>query len=127
MKKLLLILICLFVSFEVKSQIKSGDIYSCITTNVIGVIDHKVVTFDTFKFNVFVDSERLVIINGDEEMEFKNKVVFKSNMVFFRRDMGIHQIILSSELDGTKIVDVSETLVGPTGGTIRTGKCVLEE
>ena len=82
MKKILLILICLFVSFEVKSQIKDGDIYSCITTNVIGVIDHKVVTFDTLKFNVFVDSERLLIINGDEETEFKNKVVYSKIQLY---------------------------------------------
>ena len=127
MKKILLILICLFVSFEVKSQIKDGDIYSCITTNVIGMKGHKVVTFDTFKFNVFVNSERLVLIMGDEEKEFKNKVFFKSNMSHFSRSMGINQIILRSKLDGTKIVDLYETMVGPDGGSIMSGKCVLEE
>ena len=127
MKKILLILICLFVSFEVKSQIKDGDIYSCITTNVIGMKGHKVVTFDTFKFNVFVNSERLVLIMGDEEKEFKNKVFFKSNMSHFSRSMGINQIILRSKLDGTKIVDLYEPMVGPDGGSIMSGKCVLEE
>ena len=94
MKKLLLILICLFVSFEVDSKLKVGTILECKTSQNFMVSHNKIESLDEFhgtKYKISIirwgamEKETIWIRGKNSDMKYYNKISLREHSLYFQR------------------------------------------